>query len=50
VQQVGKRTIGSGNSGSYYKFLVLITLIKLNSTYAIGPYAKSAKFEFQIEK
>ena len=28
----------------------LITRIKLNSTYVIGPHAKSAKFEFQIEK
>ena len=45
VQQVGKRTIGRGNSGSYYSG----ALIKLNSTHVIGSSAKSAKFEFQIE-
>jgi len=48
VQQVGKRTIGCGKAAVI--ILALITLIKLNSTYVIGPYAKSAKFEFQIEK
>ena len=35
-------------SGSYYSGADHSN--QLNSTYVIGPYTKSAKFEFQIEK
>ena len=48
MQQVSKGTIGRGNSAVIIQ--ALITPIKLNSTYVIGPHAKSAKFEFQTEK
>ena len=48
MQQVSKRTIGHENSAVIIQ--ALITPIKLNSTYVIGPHTKSGKFEFQIEK
>ena len=47
MQQVGKRTIGSENSGKYY-LGTDHSITTLN--YVIGPYAKSAKFEFKIYK